>query len=466
MIPVTSTSEHQQKVDRIRQAIVTLRNNGQQAKMYHGSTNSTRPPIVPGLQLIDVSGLTEILEINSTEQYVLVEPNVPLDKLVVATNAYGLMPPVVAEFPGITVGGAVQGGSGESSSHQYGLFADTCLEYEVVLGDGSQVVCSPLEKPDLYGAMSGAFGSLGVLTAVKVKLVPAPRYVALTYIPTSSHADMISKIHHYSKPDADFVDGILFSQDFGVVIIGKKTDKAVAAPVRFSRFWDEWFYIHAKKMAKMNGHASEVTLLADYLFRYDRGAFWVAKYGFGKTPFNRFTRVIFSSVFKTRTLFKLMHSSGYAYVFVAQDICLPSASALDFLKYCDNNLNVYPLWVCPLKPTDDKLAPTNLKTDMVINIGVWGAMKPASDTFTDRNRALERIVAKLSGRKVLYAHAYYTPEEFWLVYSRKWYENIRRKYGAGEVFPDVYRKIATKPPVNPPSRMRGLRGLLKSPYKL
>lgn len=433
--------------------------------MYHGSTNSTRPPVVPGLQLIDVSGLTQILEINATEQYVLVEPNVPLDQLVAATGAHGLMPPVVAEFPGITVGGAVQGGSGESSSHRYGLFADTCLEYEVVLGDGSLITCSPTEKPDLFAAMSGAFGSLGVLTAVKVKLAPASRYVALTYIPTTSHDDMIAKIKQHSKPSVDFVDGILFSPNSGVVIIGKKTDVAPAPPVRFSRFWDEWFYIHAHDQAKRGGHASEVTPLADYLFRYDRGAFWVAKYGFGKAPFNRFTRVIFSGIFKTRTLFKLMHSSGYAYVYMAQDICLPSASALDFLDYCDKNLDVYPLWVCPLRPTDDKLAPTHLQTDIVINVGVWGAMKPAPDNFTDRNRALEYAVAKLSGRKVLYAHAYYTPDEFWSVYDRKWYEKIRRKYAAGEVFPDVYRKTVTKPITTTPSRRRGVRGLLKSPYK-
>jgi FAD/FMN-containing dehydrogenase len=39
-----------------------------------------------------------------------------MDKLVKATLKYGLVPPVVTEFPGITVGGAIQGAAAETSS--------------------------------------------------------------------------------------------------------------------------------------------------------------------------------------------------------------------------------------------------------------------------------------------------------------------------------------------------------------
>jgi len=39
-------------------------------------------------------------------------------------------------------GGLVNGAGLETSSHIYGLFADACLEYEVVLSDGSCRTCS------------------------------------------------------------------------------------------------------------------------------------------------------------------------------------------------------------------------------------------------------------------------------------------------------------------------------------
>ena len=43
----------------------------------------------------------------------LVEPNVPMDRLVAATLQCGLIPPVVMEFPAITVGGGFTGTAGE-----------------------------------------------------------------------------------------------------------------------------------------------------------------------------------------------------------------------------------------------------------------------------------------------------------------------------------------------------------------
>ncbi len=428
--------------------------------MYHGTTNSTRPAD-PGLARVDVSDLTDIIEINTDEMFVVVEPNVPLDKLVTATTARGVVPPMIAEFPGITVGGAIQGGSGESSSHIYGLFSDTCLEYEVVLGNGDVVTCSPTERPDLFGGLACAFGSLGALTLVKLKLVPAATYVEMTYHPVRSIDDMTTKISTLAATRVDFVDGIMYSPEYGVVIEGKYTDTPSSEIVRFSRWWDEWFYLHVQRaMRGQNRSLHKATPLADYLFRYDRGAFWVAKYGFGRVPFNRFTRLLFAGIFKTRTLFKLVHASGYAYVYYTQDICLPVKSVAAFMAYNDRALAIYPLWICPLQPTVDKLAPTHLDTDLVINVGIWGAAKPATDDFTIRNRDLERVVQSLGGRKVLYAHTYYTPEEFWSIYDRDWYSRMRERYHATTVFPDIFAKTKTRPLNFRPSKLRGIRGLI------
>lgn len=46
-----------------------------------------------------------MLQFNAAEKTVLVEPNVPMDKLVEATLAQGFLPKVVMELPNITVGG-------------------------------------------------------------------------------------------------------------------------------------------------------------------------------------------------------------------------------------------------------------------------------------------------------------------------------------------------------------------------
>jgi FAD/FMN-containing dehydrogenase len=39
-------------------------------------------------------------------------------------------------------GGCICGAGLETSSHKYGMFADTCVAYELVLSDGRLITCS------------------------------------------------------------------------------------------------------------------------------------------------------------------------------------------------------------------------------------------------------------------------------------------------------------------------------------
>ena len=107
-----------------------------QIRFRHGSTNSTRPKEHSKYKMIDTSFLNEIISIDPQKKIAIVESNVPMDQLLAATLQYNLMPQVVVEFPGITVGGAVQGAALESSSFRYGQFDDGCLAYEVITADG------------------------------------------------------------------------------------------------------------------------------------------------------------------------------------------------------------------------------------------------------------------------------------------------------------------------------------------
>ena len=106
-------------------------------RIYHGSTNSTRPTSFSASHIIDTSALNRVLSFDLSRKTVIVEPNVPMDALVKATMEKGLLPPVVMEFPGITVGGGVVGTAGESSSFRYGFFDRGVVWAEVV-----SLICS------------------------------------------------------------------------------------------------------------------------------------------------------------------------------------------------------------------------------------------------------------------------------------------------------------------------------------
>lgn len=109
-------------------------------RVYHGSTNSTRVLTFKRSEMVDTSALNRVLSVDTTKKVAIVEPNVPMDKLVAETLKYGLIPPVVMEVPGITVGGAIQGGAAETSSHKYGAFSQAS-------GAGQVYVCQDILLP-------------------------------------------------------------------------------------------------------------------------------------------------------------------------------------------------------------------------------------------------------------------------------------------------------------------------------
>lgn len=110
---------HNQAVDVIAANIRKFYHRKEPFRIYHGSTNSTRQSQYRRDKMVDTSAMAHILKIDTEKRTALVEPNVPMDSLVEATLHYGLIPPVVMEFPGITVGGGFAGTSGESSSFRY-----------------------------------------------------------------------------------------------------------------------------------------------------------------------------------------------------------------------------------------------------------------------------------------------------------------------------------------------------------
>jgi FAD/FMN-containing dehydrogenase len=414
--------------------------------IYHGSTNATRILSFKRDAMVDTSNLNNVLHVNTNMNTAIVESNVPMDKLVKETLKYGLVPPVVMEFPGITVGGGIQGGAGESGSFKYGCFNQICNSYEMVLANGEIIHASPKENTDLFYGTAGAFGTLGVITSAEVQLIPAKKYVELTYLPVTSFSDAVKVLERTVKQDYDFIDSIMFGANHGVIIVGSLSDNIVGSLQQFTRAQDPWFYLHAEKIDAKHEKFTETVPLVDYLFRYDRGAFWVGKYAFelfGK-PFNRFTRWALNPILHTRKLYQALQESGASQQYLVQDLALPVSKAVSFMEFVDKELQIYPLWLCPIKTnTESPFLSSNLKTPLVINVGVWGNRIESREAFLTANKLVEQTLKKLGGKKWFYAHSYYTKEEFWSLYNKSWYDALRKKYAATSL-PDVFEKIQVK----------------------
>ncbi|KAE8442634.1 hypothetical protein EG329_002991 [Mollisiaceae sp. DMI_Dod_QoI] len=444
---------HDATVSRIATAVKAFNTRKEPYRIFHGSTNSTRP--YEKQSVVDISDLSNVVKIDPDTKTAIVEPNVPMDKLVEATLQHGLIPPVVMEFPGITVGGGYAGSAGESSSFKYGYFDQTVNSVEMVLANGEVVTASKNERPDLFKGAAGALGTLGIVTLIELQLIQAKKYVKVEYHRRSNVHDSIGKLQQEIKnPSNDYVDGIIFSKDHGVIITGQLTDEMPrsAKPQTFSKSWDPWFYLHVKGKTHVEttSPVTEYIPLAEYLFRYDRGGFWVGIEAFRYfpfVPFNKYTRWFLDDFIHTRMLYRAMHGSGKEFGNIVQDLSLPYSTVEQFVDYTSEEVAIWPLWLCPLRemtpptfhPYTTQPRPGNNSKPM-LNIGLWGPASSDLDTFVAQNRRLESKLTELGGRKVLYSHTYYTEDEFWSLYDKKWYDELRERYSASNLL-TVYDKV-------------------------
>ncbi len=429
--------EHKNKVEILSSQIKNIRILKKELRIFHGRSHSTRSSKKDNY--IDMTSFDNIISINKDKGYALVEPNVSMRRLVECTLKHGLIPSVVMEFPEITIGGGIQGGAGESSSFKYGLFNEICEEYELILGDGKIITTNSKLNEDLFYGTPCSCGTLGVLTLAKIKLVPAKPFVLVKYENVGSFQEMLDKMKLYT--DVDYIDGIFYNKNFGVIISGKLSERLNLPIQTFSKSRDPWFYLHVKEIVE-DKSLEELIPLTDYLFRYDRGAFWMGEYFFKflHLPSNKFNKTILNPLLKTDMLYGSLQATNQSQKYFIQDISFPFRESIRALEFINNEVGIYPLWICPIKPTrKEKLAPNYNFKEMLINIGIWGELKILKE-YKKINRKVEEFTRKHKGRKVFYAHNYYPKDQFWSIYDKQWYFRLRKKYKSETSFPDIYQK--------------------------
>ena len=346
------------------------------------------------------------------------------------------------------------GTSGESSSFKYGLFDRTVTGIEIILGNGEVIWASADQHRDLFFTAAGSCGSLGVITLLKMELIEAKSYVELEYIPVGSVEDAVRELVHYEgEPDVAYMDGIMYSMRGGVVMVGRLTDRAIAERTqRFDRASDPWFYMHAEDVLKRMTSSGdtkgyrETIPVQTYLFRYDRGVFWsgLRAFKYFITPFNRLTRWLLDPFMYSRTMVHALHRSGIAKQTIIQDYGVPYGSAAEFVQWTDERTGIWPLWLCPVKsaPGDERSFSqgNHIKEEMLLDVGIWDMGPSDRQAFIKLNREFEAKVTEVGGMKCLYAHSYYTEQEFWDIYDEEKYAALRRKYHA-QSLPSVYDKV-------------------------
>ncbi|CAI6255365.1 unnamed protein product [Periconia digitata] len=491
-MPFYGTKNHEIFVEQLATQVRKFHASKTPFRINHGSSNSTRVREA-GTPELHIAHLKNILSIDTTSKVAVVEPNVALDELVAATFPLGLLPPVVMEFPGITVGGGFSGASGESSSWAEGTFDCVVTSIEVVLGNGDIVTAEKDgNNADLFTMARCSLGTVGVITQLTLRLVPAKPYIQAAYHHTTSYQETLERTGslceaEYAKKNSpagaqlDFIEAIQYSPTHGVIITGKFSSFSEGlSTTRFDRAQDPWFYKHAE--ATTPDH-TELIPTQSYLFRHDRGGFWSASsfFNYLRLQPTRFWRWVFNPAMKTRAIYKSQQLAGGPGVNIVQDLVLPVPTSREFAEWVDKETGIWPIWICPLRggPKDvwgqpywhsvpsssststgdssnassfssptaagnghvrQRHSEKTAKDALYFNFGVWGKGPNDPSQFVSLNRRMESTLRHLHGMKVLYAESFYTEEEFWSLYDKQAYDAARKKWHA-TALPTVYDKV-------------------------
>jgi glycolate oxidase len=146
--------------------------------------------------------MTRIIEIDVANGVAWIEPGVLNLDLTRALSAHGYhFAPDPSSQQSCTVGGNVANNSGGPHCLAYGVTSAHVLALDVVLGDGSLVRLGDVAPEpaglDLRGAMVGSEGTMGIVTAIAVRLTPDPpsvRTLLLDFETTTAAAATVSGI--------------------------------------------------------------------------------------------------------------------------------------------------------------------------------------------------------------------------------------------------------------------------------
>lgn len=396
--------------------------------------------------------LIDILEVDRDRRVVRVEPLANMGQISATLAELGWTIAIVPELDDLTVGGLVMGTGVESSSHIYGLFQHICESFELVLADGSVAHCSATENTDLFHAVPWSYGTLGLLTAVEIKIVPATKYIKMLYEPVRGLDNIVERFQKATLDKSNhFVEGLQYSLDEAVIMTAVMVPDNEVDHTRvndISRWYKPWFFVHVQDILKKNVNVTEFMPLREYYHRHSRSLFWELQ---DIVPFgnNVVFRYLLGWMMPVKvSLLKVTQADAIKRLYEAhhiiQDFLVPTSTMKRCLREFDRTCQVYPIWLCPfnLPASPGMVHPAEGMTeDMYVDIGVYGV--PKRDSFDARptHRELEDLIVESKGFQMLYADTYRTRDEFRQMFDHRLYDKMRERLQCTDAFPEVYDKI-------------------------
>ncbi len=158
-------------------------------------------PLRSNTMVISLEKMRKLLDINTKNMSVLVEPGIlngTLQKELFCLNFF--YPPDPSSLNFCTLGGNVATNAGGPRAVKYGVTRDYVMELEAVLVDGTIIRCGGKTHKrvvgyDIKNLLIGSEGTLAIVTKIRLKILPLPEDVVTLLVSFQDTADAAATIN-------------------------------------------------------------------------------------------------------------------------------------------------------------------------------------------------------------------------------------------------------------------------------
>ena len=314
------------------------------------------------------------------------------------------------------------------------------------------------DHADLFATFPNSYGSLGYATRLRIALEPVRSHVALRHVrfdDTAALQDAVARISAdgaWAGEQVDGLDGVAFEPGEYVLTLARWTDAPAGATVSdYAGQQVFWRSLRERDTDLLTTH--------DYLWRWDTDWFWCSRAFGAQHPWVR--RVWPRRWRRSDTYHRLVGLDTRFGVVdrldrragrprrerVVQDIEVPVERLGEFLDWFDEAVGMRPVWLCPLRLSQDTGWPTYpLEPALTyVNVGFWGAVPVGPEApSSPLNRAIETRVAELGGHKSLYSDAFYDVETFDRLYDGPNLAAVKQRYDPQDRLTTLYDKVVRR----------------------
>lgn len=148
-------------------------------------------PITGGILI--TTSLLDALSVDSATRIATVGAGVRWGAVVAAAADVGLAP-ISGSSPTVGVVGLITGGGLGPLARSHGFASDYVRGLTVVTGTGETVDATATENPDLFWALRGGKGGLGIVTEVRIELVDLPQLYAGSLLFAEEHIETVARV--------------------------------------------------------------------------------------------------------------------------------------------------------------------------------------------------------------------------------------------------------------------------------